>query len=70
MIRLKDNRLLLESAFHLEGDVTVMAAIHPEKFIALYGEFSYQAKRCGYSRHVICKTEKRPGEIFVRIHSS
>jgi len=28
----------------LEEEVTAMAAIQPEKFIALYGEFSYQAE--------------------------
>jgi len=65
-IRLKDNHLLRENAFHLEEEVTAMAAIRPEKFIALYGEFSYQAKSWDYPRRVICKIEKRPGELFVR----
>ena len=65
-IRLKDNRLLRENAFHLEEEVTAMAAIYPEKFIALYGEFSYQAGSWDYSRRVICKIEKHPEELFVR----
>jgi len=65
-IRLKDNRLLRENAFHLEEEVTAMATIHPEKFIALYGEFSYQAGSWDYLRRVICKIEKRPEELFVR----
>jgi len=65
-IRLKDNRLLRENAFHLEEEVTEMTALQPEKFIALYGEFSYQAGSWDYPRRVICKIEKRPGELFVR----
>jgi hypothetical protein len=65
-IRLKDNCLLRENSFDLEAEVTAQAAIHPENFIALYGEFSYQAKSWEYSRRVICKIEKRPGELFVR----
>jgi hypothetical protein len=65
-IRLKDNHLLRENAFHLEEEVTEMTAIHPESFIVLYGEFSYQAGSWDYPRRVICKIEKRPGELFVR----
>ena len=43
-----------------------MATIYPEKFIALYGEFSYQAESWDYPRRIICKIEKRPEELFVR----
>ncbi len=59
-IRLKGNHLLQEKAFYLEEEVTAKAALHPDRFIALYGEFSYQAGSWDYSRRVICKIEKRP----------
>jgi len=65
-IRLKGNRLLQEKAFHLEEEVTAKVALHPDRFIELYGEFSYQAGSWDYSRRVICKIEKRPEELFVR----
>lgn len=65
-IRLKDNRVLRENAFHLEEEVLAMAAIQPEKFIVRYGEFSYQAGSWEYARRVICKIEKRPEELFIR----
>jgi hypothetical protein len=65
-IRLKNNRLLRELAFHLEEEVTAKAAVHPDQFVALYGEFSYQAGSWNYARRVICKIEKRPEELFVR----
>ena len=64
--RLKDNCLLREKAFHLEEELTTKAAVNQDKFIALYGEFLYQAKSWDYSRRVICKIEKRPEELFVR----
>ena len=65
-IRLKNNRLLRELAFHLEEEVTAKAAVHPDQFVAFYGEFSYQAGSWNYARRVICKIEKRPEELFVR----
>ena len=65
-IRLKNNCLLQEKAFHLEEEVTAKAIVHPERFVALYGEFSYQAGSWDYARRVICKIEKRPEELFVR----
>ena len=65
-IRLKDNQVLRENAFHLEEEVLEAAALHPEKFVARYGEFSYRAGSWEYARRVICKIEKRPEELFVR----
>jgi len=65
-IRLKDNRLLREKAFHLEEEVTAKALVHPDQFVALYSEFLYQAGSWDYARRVICKIEKRPAELFVR----
>lgn len=50
----------------LEEEVTAKAAVPPDQFVALYGEFSYQAGSWNYARRVICKIEKRPKELFVR----
>ena len=65
-IRLKENCLLREKAFHLEEDITAKAMAHPDRFAALYDEFLYQAGSWDYPRRVICKIEKRPEELFVR----
>jgi len=65
-IRLKDNRLLREKAFHLEEEVPAKALVHPDQFVALYGEFLYQAGSWNYAKRVICKIEKCTEELFVR----
>lgn len=65
-IRLKNNSVLREKAFHLEEEVLAKAALLPDKFVALYDEFSYEAGSWDYARRVICKIEKRPEELFVR----
>ena len=65
-IRLKDNRLLREKAFHLDEAIAAEATIHPNRWGVLYGEFSYQAGSWDYPRRVICKIENRPEELFAR----
>ena len=65
-IRLKENKLLRDKAFYWEEEVITKTSLHPETFVAVYGEFLYQAKSWDYARRVICKIEKRSDELFVR----
>ena len=52
----------------LSGSRCILAEtiVYPDQFVALYGEFSYQAGSWDYPRRIICKIEKRPEELFVR----
>ncbi|MEN6383601.1 MAG: hypothetical protein ABFD79_00195 [Phycisphaerales bacterium] len=56
--------MLHEKAFHLQEEVLAAAALHPEKLIVRYGEFSYQAGRREYARRIIWTGNAGTGRLF------
>ena len=62
-IRLKENNILKQHASHLLAEVNRLASTATGS-VALYDDFYYQAGSWAYPRRVVCKVEKKQGELF------
>ena len=62
-IRLKENNTLKHTASHLLAEVDRLASTATGS-VALYDDFYYQAGSWAYPRRVVCKVEKKQGELF------
>ena len=63
MIRLKENGILREKAFHLVDELDEITRNNKVDYAVVYGEFMYKAGPWPYERRVVCKVEKPENQM-------
>lgn len=66
VIRLKENGILREKAFHLLDELDEITRNNKVDYAVVYGEFMYKAGSWPYERRVVCKVEKPENQMVYK----